>query len=139
MPPCGQDDRHGVGRRRCRRRARAHDLGVPGRRQDGGGRFPTWSFDDLQEVLPDETVREQMVRELHPRGLDFFTEPIPVFKAWPDAPCIYIRLSAPYEQPAAQARQSGWPTYRLDAGHFHMLADPIAVTDMMIEGLNKLS
>jgi pimeloyl-ACP methyl ester carboxylesterase len=103
-----------------------------------GERFPTWSFDDLQEVIPDETLREKMVREIRPRGLDFFTEPIPVFENWPDAPCIYIQFSAPYEQPAAQARRTGWPTYQLDAGHFHMLVDPVAATDIIIEALRKL-
>jgi hypothetical protein len=97
-----------------------------------GGRFPTWSFDDLQEIIPDESLREQMVAELRPRGLDFFTEPIPVFEGWPDAPCIYVQFSAPYNGPADQARQAGWQVSKLEAGHFHMLVDPPAVTDMMI-------
>jgi hypothetical protein len=101
-----------------------------------GEQFPAWSFDDLQEVIPDKTLRRQMVAELRPRGLDFFTERIPVFDGWPDAPCIYIQFSAPYEGPAAQAQQAGWLTYKLKAGHFHMLMDPVVVTDMIIEALN---
>jgi hypothetical protein len=104
-----------------------------------GEQFPNWSFDDLQEVIPDESLRQQMVREIRPRGLEFFTEPIPVFEGWPDAPCIYIQFSAPYEWPATQARQAGWPTYKLEAGHFHMLVDPITVTDTMIEALARLT
>jgi hypothetical protein len=102
-----------------------------------GERFPTWSFDDLKEVIPDESLRKQMVAELRPRGLDFFTEPIPVFEGWPDAPCVYIQFSAPYERPAAQARQAGWSTYKLQAGHFHMLVEPVIVTDMMIDAVDK--
>lgn len=97
-----------------------------------GERYPDWSFDDLQEVIPDESLRRQMVAEIRSRGLDFFTEPIPVFEGWPDAPCIYIQFSAPYARPAAQARQTGWSTYELNAGHFHMLVDPKAVTDLII-------
>src|SRR5512134_2782374 len=77
-----------------------------------GERFPAWSFDDLQEILPDVSLRKQMVTELRPRGLEFFTEPIPVFAGWPDAPCMYIQFSAFYEKPAAQARQAGWQTYK---------------------------
>jgi hypothetical protein len=103
-----------------------------------GERFPAWSFDDLQEVIPDEAARRQMVSELRPRGLDFFTEPIPVFEGWPDAPCVYIQFSAAYKQPAAQARQAGWTTCRLDAGHFHMLVKPVEVTEIVIEALNRL-
>ena len=103
-----------------------------------GGRFPTWSFEDLREVIPDERLRRQMVAELRPRALSFFTEPIPVFAAWPDAPCIYIQFSAPYESSAAHARRAGWPTYRLEAGHFHMLVDPAAVTDLVLQAVKGL-
>jgi hypothetical protein len=103
-----------------------------------GESFPNWSFDDLRDVIPDESLREQMVAEIRPRGLSFFTEPIPVFSNWPDAPCIYIRFSAPYDRPAAQARQAGWPTYELDTGHFHMLVDPAMVTEMIVKAVSKL-
>lgn len=102
-----------------------------------GGRFPTWSFEDLQEIIPDESLREQMVAELRPRALDFFTEPIPVFAGWPDAPCIYIQFSPPYDIPAAQARQAGWQVSKLEVGHFHMLVDPKAVTDMILNMVAK--
>ena len=102
-----------------------------------GERFPTWSFDDLQEVLPDEELRRQMVAELRPRGLDFFTELIPVFDSWPDAPCIYIQLSAPYEQPATQAQLAGWQVHKLEAGHFHMLVDAETVADLIVSSVTK--
>jgi hypothetical protein len=102
-----------------------------------GERFPTWSVDDLQEVIPDVALRQQMVTELQPRGLGFFTEPIPVFDSWPDAPCIYIQFSAPYEKPATQAREAGWQVHRLEAGHFHMLVDAKTVTDLITEAVTK--
>jgi pimeloyl-ACP methyl ester carboxylesterase len=104
-----------------------------------GERFPTWSFDDLQEVIPDESLRKQMVAELRPRGLDFFTEPIPVFIGWPDAPCVYIQFSAAYEQPAAQAQQAGWPIFKLEAGHFHMLVEPVVITELLIDAMSEAS
>jgi hypothetical protein len=103
-----------------------------------GGHFPNWSSDDLREIIPDENLREKLVAEIHPRGLGFFSEPIPVFGGWPDAPCIYIKFSAPYSQPAAYAQQAGWQTYELDAGHFHMLVDAPTVADMIIEAVDKL-
>jgi pimeloyl-ACP methyl ester carboxylesterase len=104
-----------------------------------GERFPTWSSDDLREIVPDDDLREQLVAELNPRGLDFFTEPIPVFDGFPDAPCIYIQFSAPYERPAVHAREAGWSTYKLDAGHFHMLVDPEAVTDLIVNSIKNIS
>lgn len=104
-----------------------------------GEHFPNWSFDNLRGVIPDESLRKQMIAEIRPRGLAFFTEPIPVFGGWPDAPCMYIRFSAPYKSPAAQARQAGWPTYELQAGHFHMLVDPGTVTNMILKAVNRPS
>jgi len=103
-----------------------------------GEHFPNWSMEDLRDVIPDESLRKQTFAEIRPRGLSFFMEPIPVFSEWPDAPCIYIQFSAPYERPATQARQAGWPTYELEAGHFHMLVDPATVTEMIIKAVNKL-
>jgi hypothetical protein len=103
-----------------------------------GEHFPNWSMEDLRDIIPDEALREQTVAEIRPRGLSFFTEPIPVFDSWPDAPCVYIQFSAPYERPAAQARQSGWRTYELEAGHFHMLVDPAAVTSMIVQAVDTL-
>ena len=104
-----------------------------------GERFPNWSSNDLREIVPDENLRLQLVAEIHPRTLDFFTEPIPVFSGWPDAPCVYILFSAPYKKPATQARQSDWATYELEAGHFHMLVDPIVVTNMITTSVGKLT
>jgi len=106
---------------------------------EGRGMFPTWSSDDLQEVIPDEGLRKQMMAEIHPRGMDFFTEPIPVFEGWPDAHCAYIKFSSSYEYSAAQAKQAGWPTYELEAGHFHMLVDPQAVMNMIVEAVKRLT
>jgi len=103
---------------------------------ESGGRFPNWSADDLEEIIPDESVRAQMVAEIHSRALDFFTEPIPVFEGWPDAPCVYILFSEPYKRAAVQARESGWQTYELGAGHFHMLVDRKAVTDLILKAAN---
>ena len=103
-----------------------------------GEKFPTWSNEDLREIVPDENLRNKLVAEIHPRGLDFFTEPIPVFREWPDAPCIYILFSPPYERAEVQAREAGWKTYTLEAGHFHMLVDAKAVADIIIKSVNEI-
>jgi hypothetical protein len=103
-----------------------------------GDRFPAWSSEDLHEIIPDEPLRRGLVAEIHPRGLDFFTEPIPVFEGWPDAPCVYILFSPPYAKTAAQARQEGWKTHKIQAGHFHMLVDPEAVADIIVRPVNEI-
>jgi hypothetical protein len=100
--------------------------------------FPTWTENDLKEIIPDAESRQKLVDELRPRSLHFFTEQIPVQSGWPDAPCIYIKFSQAYEWDATQAKQAGWPVYAIDAGHFHMLVDPIAVADLLVTAVQNL-
>lgn len=92
-----------------------------------GQQYPTWTTADLQEIVPNDQLRQQLVNEQQPRGLAFFSEPIPVFAGWPDAHCAYVHLSAPYNSVAQWAAAAGWPVVTLAAGHFHMLVDPGAI------------
>jgi pimeloyl-ACP methyl ester carboxylesterase len=98
-----------------------------------GERLPQWSDDDLSMVVADAGTRRVILGELRPQGLAFYTEPIPVFAGWPDAPCAYLQFSQGYDHSAAQARQMGWPVRNLDAGHFHLLVEPVAVMDTLVE------
>jgi hypothetical protein len=103
-----------------------------------GERFPAWTMEDLEEVLPDEDDRRRLLQEMRPRGLEFFTERIPTSAEWPDAPCGYIRLSPAYEAPASRAAGLGWPVRRLEDGHFHMLVDPVATAGILLSVLADL-
>jgi hypothetical protein len=67
-----------------------------------------------------------------------YTEPIPVFESWPDAPVGYLQLSPAYSTYTDEARASGWPTRVADAGHFYLLVDPEGVADLMLELLEAL-
>jgi hypothetical protein len=99
---------------------------------ENGGTWPEWSADDLREVLPSEEVRRRLIAELRPRPLRFWTEPIPVFAAWPDAPCGYLLFSEVYEREARRAREAGWPVRTLRGGHFHQLVEPSAVAEELL-------
>ena len=103
-----------------------------------GERFPIWNEDDLQEVIPDDALRRRMVAEINPRSLPFFTEPIPVFAGWPDAPCAYIKFSDAYDWDFEQAKQANWLVREVNAGHFHMLVDPLFVTNMIVDTVQEL-
>lgn len=98
-----------------------------------GGRYPTWTDEQLRLVVPDAQRRQQLLHELRPRGLQFFSESLPVVTAWPDAPCAYLQFSSAYDRPAAWAREAGWPVRTFEAGHFHMLVDPTAVAATLLD------
>jgi hypothetical protein len=105
---------------------------------ESGGSFPDWTDDQLRDLLPDGELRQRLLAEMRPRKLDFFTEPIPVFDGWPDAPCGYIQLSPAYDFAFRQAQSNGWSVAKIDAGHFHMLVEPRRVVERMLEVVSRL-
>ena len=98
-----------------------------------GAWFPTWTVDELADIVPDHKERVALVQSLRPRGHDFFSEPLPTTGGWPDAPCGYLRTSAAYDHWVGVAEQLGWPIVARDLGHFAALADPEATRDALLE------
>jgi hypothetical protein len=103
-----------------------------------GGRFPAWGDAELAPLVPDPGARAALIGSLRPRGLAFFTEPLPPAPGWPDAPCGFLRLSAAYDHWAEEAAARGWPTAALDAGHFHPLVDPDGVAAALLGLLARM-
>jgi hypothetical protein len=98
-----------------------------------GKRLPQWTADDLQDELPDSLQRQRILQELHPRPLSFFTEPLPVPAEWPIHPCFFIQFTTSYNYSAADARVRGWEVRQMSGGHFHMLVNPTAVANTLLE------
>jgi hypothetical protein len=98
-----------------------------------GGSIPAWSDADLRDDIPDATLRQAVLEELHPRDLAYFQEPLLVFEDWNQVPCAYLQFSPSYDFCANQARQWRWQYRHLEVGHFHMLVDPYAVTQVILE------
>ena len=101
---------------------------------EAGGRYPEWTDRQLASVVPDPDARRGVLDGLRPRTLAFWDEPIPVPVDWPKAPCAYLQFSSGYDRPAQQAAGRGWPVRRMDgADHFHLVVDPPAVADSLID------
>ncbi len=98
-----------------------------------GERFPAWSDAQLTPIVPDAGRRRALLAGVRPRGLDFFTEPLPLSGGWPDAPGGYLWFSEPYRPALAEAHTRGWPARELPGGHFHMLVDEGAVARALLE------
>jgi hypothetical protein len=99
-----------------------------------GERFPSWTDDDLQEVVPDDDLRRQLLADVRPQPWSFWTEPIEVFSEWPDAPCGYMRFgkNPSYDDPAAESQRRGWPFVELPGDHFEMLVEPELVSETLL-------
>ena len=110
------------------------------RRQAIDGMIEPWTDDELAPALPDPVLRRRFMAELTAWPLAFFEEEIPVFVGWPDAPCAYMRFTANYPAATERAIREGWPLIEFDgADHFHMLVDPQAVADSLLDASRRLS
>jgi hypothetical protein len=106
------------------------------RRSAVRGLLPTWTDEDLVEVIPDPQVRARFVADLRPLPLAVYQEPLPVPAGWPDAPCAFVAFTNGegyvYQDVLNHAEQQGWPCVKIEGMHFHMLVDPVAVTDALL-------
>lgn len=105
---------------------------------ENGGRYPTWTSDELRRKVPDDAVRARLVAGVRSRGLDFFTEPLPTWDEWPDAPVGYLRLSSGYEGSSTRAHALGWPASSLRVGHFWPANDPEGCADALLALRSRL-
>ena len=61
-----------------------------------------------------------------------------IFKNWPDAPSGYLQFTPTYDIGKKRAEKSGWDYACMEGGHFHMLEDPQAVTNALIEMVERM-
>lgn len=103
-----------------------------------GGLYPDWTFEELAGAVPDPDDRRELLADLRPRGLGFFTEVIPMPDDWPDAPCGFLQTSSAYAGAARSAGQRGWPVRVHGESHFLALTDPAKVAGALEELLGAL-
>ncbi|NIH86396.1 alpha/beta hydrolase [Amycolatopsis granulosa] len=91
-------------------------------------RLPPWNRwfppGTIEDLLPDQHIREEFLAELPRVPLSYFAEPVPDADVPPSA---YLQLSGAYEEEAARAAELGWPVERLDSHHLAPLTDPAVI------------
>jgi hypothetical protein len=97
------------------------------------GMIPPWTADDLRGSIPDDVVREHFAADLRPVPLAVYEEPLPVFAAFPDAPCGYLHFSKSYDNAASEAQARGWLYKHMDGGHFLPLVAPGQVAAALMD------
>ena len=106
------------------------------------GLLPPWGADWPDglwaTLIPDPTTRARFAAEVPPVPLALYEEAPPPAPAWPDAPCAYLRFSTLYAAAEQRARRADWPTWLLPGEHLHMLADPDAVADALVDLANAV-
>ena len=102
------------------------------------GRLPPWSTwwgdEAMREVVPDESVRAALERELPSLPLSYFEQSVPSPAGWDRLPCAYLLFSDAYRAAASDARARGWRVEEIaGAQHLHLVVAPATVTDVLIQ------
>lgn len=100
------------------------------------GHLPPWHEwlppDTLAEIMPDDDLRARFVAEIPRLPLAYFAEPAPETPDWSGVRRGYVRLSAAYDDFAADAGRLGWPVSRLDLDHLAVCTRPAPVVAAML-------
>jgi pimeloyl-ACP methyl ester carboxylesterase len=101
------------------------------------GFLPPWSswFGDaaMRDEVPDESLREALVREMPPIPFGFLEQQIPSPVGWERVACRYLLLSEGYRRSATEARERGWQVEVVDgAQHLHIAVAPNEVSDALL-------
>lgn len=103
-----------------------------------GGKFPEWTDEQLHSMITDDTIRQSLLTDLNPRGLDFFSEQIEVPNSWTTLPIAYIQLSDSYSFYAKQATEQNWHVVHFPSHHFEMLTNPTRVSQLIINSTESI-
>jgi hypothetical protein len=96
-----------------------------------------WGEDVMVTLVPDANVLRVIEAELPRMPLEYFEEPIPVPESWDRIGAAYIRFSEAYAPQAEEARDRGYIVEQLDGEHLHMVVDPAAVADRILDVTQK--
>ena len=95
-----------------------------------------WGQNTMKLLVPDDVVRRELAGEEPRLPLAYFQGSVRASATVP-ATLGYVRLSALYEPHASAAESQGWPVYRFSEGHLHLVVDPGAVADRVLEVLGR--
>jgi hypothetical protein len=92
-----------------------------------------WQESDVAELFPDAEVRARVEAEQPRMPLAYYDHLPPAPDDWDRPRCAYLWFAPPYDTAADLASARGWPTTHVPGNHLHMLLDPNAVADAVLE------
>jgi hypothetical protein len=101
-----------------------------------GATIPPWSEwwgeGAMAALVPDSMTRRRVEADL-PRLARDYPEEVVEVPAWPEVRGAYLQLSPLFSGDADAAAARGWPVERFDAGHLHLVVEPRAVAERIVE------
>lgn len=104
---------------------------------DAEGMLPRWSQwwgeEMIQSMVPDADRRAVLEADMPGLPMRYYDQAVDVPPAWSQVPAAYLLLSESYRNAADEARSLGWPVSELPGGHLHLVVDPSAVAEALLE------
>jgi pimeloyl-ACP methyl ester carboxylesterase len=95
-----------------------------------------WPEDEIAALFPDATTRGVVEAEQQRVPLRYFDGVVPSAPGWAGLPVAYLAFGNTYERERTEAERRGWPVQTLSGGHLHLLVDPGAVAQALLELLD---
>jgi hypothetical protein len=99
------------------------------------GVLPPWSewFGSgvMEELIPDDDVRNAFVPELPMMLLSYFERPVSVPNGWATTNCRYVLLSEAYREEVTEAASRGWEVFEQLGSHLDILTRPVEIADLL--------
>jgi hypothetical protein len=92
-----------------------------------------WPAETMADLLPDETVREEVVAEIPRVPRSFYEHSFALPPTWWTRPTAFVQLSPAYDEDRTRAERLGWPVHRLDGQHLDLVVHPDLVADHVTE------
>ncbi|MBV9525220.1 MAG: alpha/beta hydrolase [Candidatus Dormibacteraeota bacterium] len=98
-----------------------------------------WSEEDVAALFADAETRRRVVDEQPQLPLAYYEERVAVPEDWASTAAAYLLFGPPYTEVAYAAGARGWPVAHVPGEHLHMVVDPHAVTDALLDLTAQLS
>jgi hypothetical protein len=99
------------------------------------GVLPPWSewFGSgvMEELIPDDDVRNAFVSGLPMMLLSYFERPVSVPNGWATTNCRYVLLSEAYREEVTEAASRGWEVFEQLGSHLDILTRPVEIADLL--------
>lgn len=92
-----------------------------------------WGEEAMQALVPDVDRRSAVESDIPRLPIRYYDHVTEVPRDWTQLPAAYLLLSEGYRGPCDDARSRGWQVMELSGNHLHMVVDPAAVADALIE------
>lgn len=86
-----------------------------------------WPAEVVDEILPDQSDRDELTSDMPTVPRAFYGIPIPVPDGWSSWPSVYLQTGSAYADEIAEASRRGWPSRSIPGTHLSLFTDPVTV------------